>query len=135
MIRKRWLIGGGLATLALATTVTAGSVFAAASPASTPPSAQTTVQTFVDRLAQNLGLSSDKVKQGLQQTEDQMVDDVVASGNMTQAQGDALKQQIDSGQIMPVMPGGPGFGMGGPHGFDGHGPMGGPIDHGPAPTN
>lgn len=118
MLRKRWLIGGGLATLALASTITASSVFAAPSSTPTATSAQTKVQTFIDRLAQNLGLTSDQVQQGLQKTEDQYVDDAVSSGKMTQAQGDALKQKIDSGQLTPFMFGGPGFGM---HGRHGHG--------------
>ncbi len=116
MVRKRWIVGGGLATIALATTVTAGSVFAASPPTSTTTSAQSSDQTFVDRLAQNLGLSSDQVQQGIQTTEDQMVDDQVSSGKITSAQGDALKKQIDSGQIDQFFFGGHGFGIGGPHG-------------------
>ncbi len=76
------------------------------------------MQTFVDRLASNLGLSSNQVQQGLQTTEDQYVDDAVTSGKMTSAQGDALKQQIDSGQLTPFNLGipGMGMGMGGGHG-------------------
>ncbi len=119
MVRKRWLIGGGLATLALASTITAGSVFAAPPSTPTATSAQTKVQTFVDRLAQNLGLTSTQVQTGLQKTEDQSVDDAVASGKMTAAQGDAIKQKIDAGQITPFMFGGPGFGMDGRHGHGG----------------
>lgn len=115
MIRKRWLFGGGLATLALASTITAGSVFAATPSTPTATSAQTAAQTFVDRLAQNLGLSSTQVQQGLQKTEDQYVSDAVSSGKMTSAQGDALKQKIAAGQVTPFMVGGPGFGMGGHH--------------------
>ncbi len=124
MVRKRWLIGGGLATLALASTVTVGSVFAASPSTSSSTSAQTKVQTFVDRLASNLGLSSNQVQQGLQATEDQYVDDAVASGKMTSAQGDALKQQIDSGQLTPFDIGIPGMGMG----MNGHHRMGADMD-------
>ncbi len=116
VVRKRWFVGGGLATVALATTVTAGSVFAASPPTSTATSAQSSVQTFVDRLAQNLGLSSDQVQQGIQTTEDQMVSDAVSSGKITSTQGDAIKQQIDSGQIDRFFFGGHGFGIGGPQG-------------------
>lgn len=99
MPRKRWVIGGALATLALAASLTAGTVFAASTATPTTNSAQATVQTFIDRLAQNLGLSSDQVKQGLQKTQDQFVDDAVAAGKITAEQGAALKQQIASGEI------------------------------------
>ncbi len=116
MVRKRWLFGGGLATLALASTITAGSVFAATPSTPTATSAQTTVQTFVDRLAQNLGLSSTQVQQAIQKTEDQSVSDAVSSGKITAAQGTALQQKIDSGNISAFMFGGHGFGMDGRHG-------------------
>ena len=118
MTRKRWFIGGGLAVLALAAALSVGTVFAA-SPATPASGAQTAMQTFVDRLAQNLGLSSDKVTQGLQATETQTINDEVASGKLTPAQGDALKQQIASGQLTPFMFGGHDMGMGGPRGHFG----------------
>jgi hypothetical protein len=108
------MVGGALATLALVATLGVTSVFAQSSDSSSPSAAQT----FIDRLAQNLGLSSDQVKQGLQKTQEQYVDDAVSSGKLTPQQGDAAKQRIESGQSGPFV-----F-------LPGHGGKGGRFGHG-----
>ena len=99
---KRWAIGGGLATLALASALTAGTVFAQGTPTTTN-SPQTAVQNFIDRLAQNLGISSSTLQSALQKTQDQSIADAQAAGKITQQQANALKQKVDSGQVGPFL--------------------------------
>ena len=117
---NRWAIGGGLATLALATAITAGTAFAQGTPTTTN-NAQSSVQTFIDRLAQNLGISSDTLKSALQKTQDQQISDAQSAGKITQQQADALKQKVDSGQVGPFLlnPGVRGGHPGGPYGMMG----------------
>lgn len=101
MSRKRWLsITGILAGLALSLVLVGGTVFAATATPSTDSSSDNPMQTFLNRLAQNLGISSDKLQSALTKTEKQTVDDAVASGKLTQEQGDRLNQRIDSGQTI-----------------------------------
>ena len=55
-------------------------------------------QVFVDKLAGILGLSSAQTANDLKQAELQTIDQMVKDGRITQAQADALKQRIQSGQ-------------------------------------
>ena len=107
MNRKRWMqIGGALVGVALAGALVFGTVYAAspATPSTTTGGTVTTqgtgqpsrAQVFLNRLAQNLGISSDQLQTGLKTTEDQSVDDAVAAGKITAAQGATLKQKIDA---------------------------------------
>ncbi|HUZ00816.1 MAG TPA: hypothetical protein VMU89_10725 [Thermomicrobiaceae bacterium] len=115
---KRWAIGGGLATLAVASVLTAGTVFAQGTPTTTN-NAQSAVQTFIDRLAQNLGIPSATLQSALRKTQDQSIADAQSAGKITQQQANALKQKVDSGQVGPFLfrvgpMGGPRGGMMGP---------------------
>lgn len=74
----------------------------------TPPNGQNPAASFIQRLAQNLGLPQDKVTQALQATRNDILNEDVAAGRLTQAQADALRNRpVDQG---------PGFGFGGPGG-------------------
>jgi len=70
-------------------------------------------QTFVSKLATNLGMDQDKVKSALEATQKQMLDEAVKQGKFTQAQADKIGQKKN------------GFGFGprgfGERGFRGHG--------------
>ena len=59
---------------------------------------QTLRQQFLDRLAQNLNISTDQLTSALKTTELQTVDDLLANHKITQAQADKLKAAINSGK-------------------------------------
>lgn len=107
MVRKHWMpISGALVAVALAGVLIAGNVFAAspATPSTTTTgstSSQSTgqpsaAQLFVNRLAQNLGISTGQLQSGLKTTEVQTVNDAVAAGKLTSKQGAALTQKINA---------------------------------------
>src|SRR5690349_9870185 len=104
--RKLWgWIGGGVIGFALCAALLGGSAFAATGSSPTDLS-----QAFIDKLAQNLGISSADLQTKIKESGDATVDDAVTSGQLTQTQGDQLKQRIDSGQ--GVFEFGRGFGRG-----------------------
>ena len=94
---NRWLALpiAGLAAIAIGI----AAVEAAPSPS---PSAGTSSknygQVFVDKLAAILGLSPAKTQDALKNAELQTVDQMVADGRITKAQGDAIKAKINAGQ-------------------------------------
>jgi transposase-like protein len=94
---------------------------AAPAPATTPeatPTVPPAVQTFISRLAANLGVSEAKLRSALVTTEKQAVDDAVQQGKLTKDQAASIKQKIDQSNGLP-------FGlMHGERGY-GHGRMGG----------
>lgn len=51
-----------------------------------------------EKLAANLGISVDQLRQALRTTGTQLVDEAVAQGKLTQQQGDALKQRIEQAE-------------------------------------
>jgi len=92
------MLAGAVAIIALLAIGGAATVFAASPPATPGTSDQSSrAQQFLDRLASNLGISSDRLQQGLKTTADQSIDNAVANGKITQAQGDKAKANIDSG--------------------------------------
>ncbi|HUZ01571.1 MAG TPA: hypothetical protein VMU89_14580, partial [Thermomicrobiaceae bacterium] len=124
-------LGGGIATLALAGALFTGTAFAASNSA-TPTTGSTSTQStqstqtsrfqqFENNLAQNLGISIDQLTSALKKTSDQSVDAAVSAGKITSSQGTTLKQQIDSGQVNPLVGLGP---VGGPMGAPRGGMMG-----------
>lgn len=65
------------------------------------PGTQTKSSILADaeaKLAANLGVSTDQLNQALKTTADQLIDEAVANGKLTQSQADALKQKVDSAQ-------------------------------------
>ncbi|MCC6386179.1 MAG: hypothetical protein IT302_02220 [Dehalococcoidia bacterium] len=67
---------------------------------------------YIAKLAANLGISEQKLRDALKTTSLQEIDAAVAAGKLTQAQADKIKEAINSGQIMGGFraPGGPGMG-------------------------
>ena len=119
---KRLLIGGGLVAV-LAISVLAVAVAGAQESSPTPsPSAtddgdkDARCDTYRDKLADNLGVSRDKLDEALKQTQLDMIDQAVADGNMDADKAADLKSRIESGDV-PC----PGFGPG--HGGHPGGPM------------
>lgn len=107
---NRRIVAAGVAALAVA----GGGTALAASGVLSP---QQQSKAVIDDAAQQLGISSTKLSDALKQAYENQIDAAIAAGRLTQAQGDALKQQIES-QDYPLL--GPGFGHhGGPgeHGF------------------
>lgn len=115
MRRRHWIIVGALAVAVAA----AGGAVAATKLDS--PSARS--QAIINDAAGQLGIPSAKLSDALKKAIDDQIDAEVAAGTITKAQGDALKQRVDSGQ-MPLLGG---FGFGGRHGFGGPGMFGGPA--------
>ncbi len=68
---------------------------------------------YIKKLAANLGIDEQKLRDALKATSLQEIDAAVASGKLTQAQADKIKEAINSGKIMMGgfhAPGGPGMG-------------------------
>jgi AraC-like DNA-binding protein len=91
MKRNRKLIFGAAALLAAA----GGGVAIAASDQS--PSEEN--QAIIDDAAKQLGISPSKLSDALKQALGDRIDAAVAAGRITKAEGDALKQRIESGDV------------------------------------
>lgn len=132
MKTKQWrgklLAGAGALALA------GGSVFAVAqaqtpgsgtqTPSPTPGAgraaqAQERVDDWLNRLAGNLGVTPDRLRDALKQTAIQQVDEALAAGRLTPEQAQRAKDAITSGERLPF------GGFGGPGGHHRGGPGGG----------
>ena len=97
MTRKRMVVlAGSMAVVAILAIGGFATVFAAGNPTSSSSDPSGRAQTFLQRLASNLGISTDKLQQGLKDTADQYVDDAAKNGKITPDQADAAKQRIAS---------------------------------------
>jgi 3-hydroxyacyl-CoA dehydrogenase len=95
MKRKRMVfVAGAVALVALLAIGGVATVFAAGS---TTTSGTSRGQEFLNRLANNLGITPDKLQQGLKTTADQEIDNAVANGRITQDQANKAKQNVDNG--------------------------------------
>lgn len=104
--------GGGTSTPTQSATATADNSTATAAsstPSSSTPSAATPgkkqqlLDDFLSKLAANLGISVDQLKQALTTTGGQMLDQAVADGKITQAEADKIKTKMKSGDA-PLFP-------------------------------
>ena len=112
MNRTLKLVIGAAALAAIA----GGGVAIAASDSSSPSQDS---QAIINDAAQRLGIDSTKLSNALKQALLDRVDAAVAAGRITKAEGDALKQRINSNDF-PII-------GGGRHGF-GHGGFMGKLD-------
>lgn len=71
-------------------------------------------QTVLNDAASQLGVKPSELSAAIKSALKKRVDAAVAAGRITRAQGDELKQRIDSNDV-------PLFGFGGPRGFERHG--------------
>ena len=112
-MQKWWIAAAaGLALVAMAGI--------AATSAQTGTSTPVTGTTFLQRLAGKLGLPVDTVRQAARDASTDEIDARVASGDLTQEQADAMKQQLATAPDDQLLDGGHGGRHGGRHG--GHGP-------------
>ncbi len=116
--RLRTLAAAGVLTVAGLGGATVAAVHAQ-QPTPTPPPAQQRAQRadeFLNRLAQNLGVTPERLRDAIKQTALQEVDAAVARGDLTAQQAQAIKDRINAGQLGPF-----GFGLG--RGRSGPGPL------------
>ena len=99
MTRKRLIMLAGSAVIvALLAIGGAATVFAAGGTATPGATNQPTrAQQFLNRLANNLGITTDKLQQGLKTTADQSIDNALANGKITPAQAAKAKAKVDAG--------------------------------------
>jgi polyhydroxyalkanoate synthesis regulator phasin len=65
----------------------------------------TPVQSFLGRVAEKLGIGEDELRSAVSEVEQDIIDERVAEGNLTEEQGERLKERIQEGDLL-----GPGFG-------------------------
>jgi polyhydroxyalkanoate synthesis regulator phasin len=71
------------------------------------------VSTFLSKLADKLGVSEDKLNTAVEETQNEMIDEAVADGTLTQEQADQLKERVgEGGFVFPFRGMGPGHGWG-----------------------
>src|SRR5690348_1610208 len=80
----------------------AGGAYAATRPSATPgaksrPNVTAQRNAFLDDVAKRLGTTRDKLEAALKGAAIDRVDAAVAAGRLTKAQGDAIKQRVQSG--------------------------------------
>jgi hypothetical protein len=95
MSGTRWL---AVAASALAVMLGGGAALAATG-SSNPAS------DFLGDVAKRLGISQNKLEDAIQEATIARIDDAVAAGDITKAEGDALKERIRSGDVPPILPG------------------------------
>jgi polyhydroxyalkanoate synthesis regulator phasin len=109
MRKKLVLVGSFVAAIALAGVAVAGVVLAQ-SPSPSPgqsggganapaTAARQQVDSFLNALAQNLGISRSTLDNALKTTAKQQVDQAVSAGKLTQQQASQIDQRIDNGQF------------------------------------
>ena len=104
MFTKKWLVAAAGAALVVA--LGAGAVMAQTTPNAVGSS-------FLDRVAQKLGIDTPKLQKAITDTHNEDIDAAVKNGDLTQKQADALKAKAQSN------PGFGGRGFGGPKGLGG----------------
>jgi len=88
----------------------------ATAPEATPAEKDALRDQFLDNLAEQLGISRERLDQALSQAALDVVDQAVADGRITQEEADRIQEAIESGEF-PFFFGRHGFG----HGFGHHG--------------
>jgi uncharacterized protein YidB (DUF937 family) len=91
MTRKWWIAGA--AAIALAVALGAGTLVMA------QQSDQTSGTSFLDRVAQKLGIDTPKLQDAVKSAANDEVDAAVQRGDLTQQQADKIKQQIANGKL------------------------------------
>ncbi len=122
-----WVVSGGakLKIVAASVAVLAVAGGGAALAATKPWSAKQESQAVIDDAAKQLGVTPAQLSAALKKALENRVDDAVAAGLLTKAQGEELKQRIESSDLaLPF-----GFGLGRGFGRFGLVPaLGGPFD-------
>jgi len=69
-------------------------------------------QAVINDAANRLGVQPSQLSDALKKALEDRVDEAVSSGQITKAQGDAMKKDIESGDVPLIFPGKPGLGPG-----------------------
>jgi polyhydroxyalkanoate synthesis regulator phasin len=114
MTGTRWL---AVAASTLAVVLGGGAALAATG--SSDPASD-----FLGDVAKRLGISQNRLEDAIQEATIARIDEAVAAGDITKAEGDALRERVRSGEVPPILPGldGPSIEHG-PVGLDGVGPV------------
>jgi len=86
----------------LAAGAVAGQALAQAGP--DDEDAQPRGEEFLGRVATKLGVSVDQLKEAINSTELDMLDEAVGQGNISQERADRLRQRIEEGRLLPSLP-------------------------------
>jgi hypothetical protein len=89
---RRWL-AGGLVGVVLGALLLGGTAFA-----QTDSNGSDLRQSFIDRLADKLGISSDDLESAITDTQVEMIDEAAADGRLTDQQADTLRERAASGE-------------------------------------
>lgn len=92
----KWRVGGILLALVLLVGAVAGTAFATTDQQAVSPMA-TFYQDFVAKLAANLGIDQNELTTAIDTTRQQMLDEAVQEGKITQEQADKIAERKDSG--------------------------------------
>ena len=136
-MKRMWKVGIAVVVMLALGGVAAGIVAAQTSGGTATPAGQSAtpsdqnatpagkrpalIEDFLSKLAANLGISEDELKQAIRTTGSQLLDQAVADGKVTEEEAAKIRDRIESGDF-PIFP----FGGHGPG--HGHGPH-----HGPGP--
>jgi hypothetical protein len=112
MAMRRKVIAGAAAALAVGG---AGAGFAATKLVTQSPGEES--RAIVNDAAKNLGVAPSKLSAALKKAFSDRIDAAVAAGRLTEAQGQELKQRLQSGDFPLFGPPAFGFGFPGPHPF------------------
>jgi hypothetical protein len=106
--RHRMLIAAAAAAVVAAAGTGAAFATGAVSTGTSPQERQAEI---LDDLAGRLGVSVDKLKTAIRGVASDQIDQALADGKLTQEQADALRQRLQSSQLLPFrLGGGPGHG-------------------------
>ncbi|MDF9409437.1 Fis family transcriptional regulator [Pelotomaculum isophthalicicum JI] len=97
MKSKNWRIGAILMAVVIVTMAVAGMSFASSDQSNTTTVCADLYQSFVSKLAANLGISQDQVTTALDNTKKQMLDEAVQQGKITQEQADKISAKTNGG--------------------------------------
>jgi polyhydroxyalkanoate synthesis regulator phasin len=96
---RRW-IAGGMLGIALGAMLLGGTAVA-----QSDSDGSGLGQSFIDRLAEKLGMTPDELETTIKETQAEAIDAAVADGRLTEEQGEALKERVDSGPgFLRLMP-------------------------------
>ncbi len=65
----------------------------------------TPVQDFLSRVADKLGIGEDELRSAVTEAEQDIIDERVAEGKLTEEQGEALKERIEAGDLLAPLRG------------------------------
>jgi len=94
---KNWRVGAVLLAVVIVTVAVAGMSFASSGQSSDTSAGGNLCQSFVSKLAVNLGMTEDQVTTALDTTKKQMLDEAVQQGKITQEQADKIYANANKG--------------------------------------